>query len=189
MTAPFIVFSLPRSRSAWLSHFLRKEVKVGHDIGIECNSPGDFFRALGPGMLAGTCETGASFAWPLVRLELPTARVVVIRRSASDVTASLEKQGVMGQGDEMLTREAQLKTISASPGVTTITFADLEKPAVLEWVYEHLTGLKLDPSWLGQMAAVNIQLKMGERLRRLDERREAISGLKAQVRKRLEWLN
>lgn len=185
----FVVFSLPRSRSAWLSFFLRREAKVGHDIGIECNTPDDFLRAVGPGMLDGTCETGAMFAWPLFRREMPDAKFVAIRRSPAEVTESLDRIGLTGMSEEMAERDRQLSEISATPGVTTIGYADLSKPPVLEWLYEHLIGKPLDPAWLAQMQTVNVQLDMRRRLDRLQERETAIAELKAQVRKRIEWLH
>jgi hypothetical protein len=67
---------------------------VGHDIGIECDTPQDFLRALSPGMLAGTCETGAGFAWPLFQREMADARYVVIRRPLGDVNASMDRVGL-----------------------------------------------------------------------------------------------
>lgn len=186
---PFVVFSLPRSRSAWLSHFLRKDRKVGHDIGLECDTPDDFLSMLSPGMLAGTCETGAMFAYSLLKREIPHIRILVIRRPASEVNASLEKIGVMGQADPMVEGERLLRVISTDPGVTTIKFSDLEKPAVLEWIYAHLTGESVDPAWLAQMRAFNIQIKMGDRIRRLQERAEQIASLKAQIHRRIAWVN
>jgi hypothetical protein len=189
MAERFVIFSLPRSRSVWLSHFLSHEAKVGHDIGIECNTPDDFVRALGPGMLKGTCETGAMFAWPLFRREMPDAAFVTIRRDVKDVVASLEAIGLDGLAGEMLERERWLKEISAAPGVTTIGYSDLDKPPVLEWLYETLIGKPLDPSWLHRMMAVNVQLVMQARVQRLREREPAIAELKAQVRKRIEWLH
>ena len=50
---PFIVFSMPRCRSTWLSVFLsRPGAQVGHDIGVECASADEFKARLGA--LAGT---------------------------------------------------------------------------------------------------------------------------------------
>ena len=58
---PFLVFGLPRSRTAWLSHFLAPSPgAVGHDTGIDCKSISDFIgQFYGRDRLAGTCETGA----------------------------------------------------------------------------------------------------------------------------------
>src|SRR6185503_11458650 len=79
-SAPFVLFSLPRSRSAWLSVLLsRPGALVGHDIGIGCAQPEDFAQRLRSD-LAGTCETGAAFAWRLIRWLVPDARFAVVRR-------------------------------------------------------------------------------------------------------------
>lgn len=185
----FIVFSLPRSRSAWLSMFLGKDLKVGHDIGIECDRPEDFVSALQPGMLAGTCETGAGFAWPLVRVMMPQSKIIVVRRKVHEVIHSLSAVGFTNQEQEMEERDRLLTLISASPGVTTIGYDDLDKSAVLEWLYGDLTGKPLDLAWLNKVASVNIQLKMKDRLARLAGRANAIANLKAQVRQRVECLH
>jgi hypothetical protein len=186
---PFVIFSLPRSRSAWLAHFLRKEAKVGHDIGIECDTPADFVKALSPGMLDGTCETGAAFAWPLFQRALPDAKYVVVRRPLKDVVASLEHVGLSGLSGEMEKREQELGWISAMPGVTTIAFADLGKPTVLEWLYEYLVEMPLEPWWLEQLSAVNIQLDLQKRISRLQQREPAIAALKETIRKQAAWVH
>ncbi len=68
----FIVLSLPRSRSTWLSLFLSHEAQIGHDIGADCSSVAEFMSSIG----AGTCETGAAFAWPLIKRLSPDIKVI-----------------------------------------------------------------------------------------------------------------
>ena len=65
MTAPFIVFSLPRSRSAWVARFLSYgEKRCGHDVATECGSLAELTGRL-HGEYAGTAETGAVVAGAL----------------------------------------------------------------------------------------------------------------------------
>jgi hypothetical protein len=69
MQHPFVIFGLPRSRTAWLAHWLGLgRGLVGHDMAIEANTAQGFLDALW--QRAGTVETGAMRAWRLLRLAI-----------------------------------------------------------------------------------------------------------------------
>lgn len=183
--APFIVFSLPRSRSAWLSVFLSHGVGlVGHDIGVECATPDDFADML-RGPLVGTCETGAQFAWKLIRKMLPDAKFVVIKRDPLEVSESLARFGLTDVDAEMDRRCALLSEISDSEGTLTFSYDDLGHPGVCWAIYEHCTGLPMDMRWWAQMDALNVQVDMPRMIDRLIHNRDRIAGLKAEVARRL----
>jgi hypothetical protein len=89
----------------------------------------------------------------------------------------------------MAKREQHLQWISAARTVTTIQFADLAKPAVLEWLYGYLLEKPLDPSWLAQMLEMNIQIDLPRRVARLREREPMIAALKETIRKQTVWVH
>lgn len=182
---PCVVFSLPRSRSAWLSVLLsRPGALVGHDIGISCATPEDFAQRL-RNDLAGTCETGAAFAWRLIRWLLPEAPLAVVRRPVGQVIDSLRRQGLYGFDAEMEARAAAVAEIAAQTGVLAIDFADLGDREACAALFEHCTGRPMDTEWFEHMAALNVQLDMPTRLQLLAANAIQIATLKTEVAKRL----
>lgn len=180
---PFVVFSLPRSRSTWLSVFLsRPEARCGHDIGPTLDHPEDFAERLCLGGLVGTCETGAAFAWRFIRQQIPEAQFVVLRRDPAKVVRSLEVLGIKGQEGEMWGRARDLDVISAQPGTITLESDHLAKPYVCAELYKALLGRSMSPGWWAQLDATNIQVDINRALQLLMERRPQIEALKAAVR-------
>lgn len=172
-----MVFSLPRSRSAWLSTFLN----CGHDIGVECETVADFVAKIG----VGTCETGAAFAWPLIRELLPDAPFVVIKRPVEDVCASFARLGIVGVEAEIRRRDAQFDDISAQDGVLTVDFADLRSAAVCGGIHAHCLGEKMDLAHWRKLDGLNIQVDILRQMARLETNRPKIAKLKAEVARRL----
>lgn len=179
----FLIFSLPRSRSAWLSAFLGREARVGHDIGVECATPDEYLSRLKG--LSGSCETGAAFAWRLLKRELPDAKFAVVLRSPAEVAASLERQGLKGQGPEMERRFEDLLELAAEPNVLAVQYGALGEFDVCRAVYQHCLDKPLDAEWWAQLSGLNIQLDMAQRLARLAVNVERIEGLKTAVRQRV----
>ena len=187
MSAPFVIFGLPRSRTAWLSRWLSYQGRsVGHDIGIEADSCQGFFDQLC--CLAGTAETGAMFAHRLVRAVLPDARFVTIRRPVSDVLASLGGQGITGQDEEIAARDAYLDDLETA-GALRVSYAQLGDVCCCADLFEHLLGVPFDFRWWRAANAVNVQVDMPQRLARLAERKDAITELKAETREMLARLD
>lgn len=179
--APFIVFSLPRSRSAWLTVFLSAPSRlVGHDIGITSGSPGEFIERL-RGPLAGTCETGAAFAWPLIKKRLPEARIAVVVRAPAEVCASLARFGFTGIEAEIAERSRQLERISAAAGVVTIQYQHLTDPQACARLHHHCTGRDMDMAWWRHMDGMNVQVDMAKRTALLHRNGPQIAALKAAV--------
>lgn len=184
--SPFVIFSLPRSRSAWLSAFLGAPGRVvGHDIGVTCDSPAAFAWRL-QNELAGTCETGAAFAWRLIRRLIPDARFVVVLRPVDEVCASLARFGITGVEDEMAARNQLLHQIARQPGTMTIDWSALRFSGSCERVYRFCTGEDMDEAWFKAMEPLNIQVDMGRQLELLRARTEQIASLKATVARELQ---
>lgn len=187
MHFPFVVFALPRSRTAWLAQWLSTNgANVAHDLGPEADTCQEFFDLLWPH--AGTVETGAQDAWPLLRLAMPTSKFVVIRRPVAEVIASLARFGVTGQDSELARRDAVLDELEAH-GALSIPYQALSDARVCADLYEHLFGLAFDFGWWRFMDAQNIQIDVPAQLEFLAGRRQAIDGLKAEVQRLLEAPN
>lgn len=182
MKQPFIVFALPRSRTAWTTYYLAQNKRlVGHDIGIWCKKPDDFFANFGEGGMAGTVETGAMIGWRLIRERVPDARFAVIRRPVDGVKRSLGQFGIVPNAGEMEARDRMLDEIAAHPGVLSVTFSGMYEATTRGLLYEHCLQEPYDGLWDAQVAGRNIQIDVFERIRRLEENQSGIAELKALV--------
>ena len=177
----FVVFSLPRSRSTWLSAFLSYGGRiVHHDLGPECDTPEAFIERLGN----GTCETGAAFAWRLIRRMKPDCKFVVVKRDPSEVCESLERFGLRGQMVEMISRFVHLSEIAIQPGTLYVEYARLGEMETCKRIFEFCLDEPFDRAWWERLDAINIQVDMPAWLRHLSSNRDRIEALKADVRRR-----
>ena len=188
---PFLVFGLPRSRTAWLSHFLAPSPgAVGHDTGIDCKSIGDFIgQFYGRDRLAGTCETGAMMAWRVIKHRMPEAKLVVIQRPTADVAFSLGRCGLFPGLLELEHRKTYLEAISRLEGTKTLSFQQLERKDVCEHLYEFCNGEQAPEGRWEYFADFNIQVDMQKRMQKLKANAEAIAGLKASVMREVAMIS
>ncbi len=164
----------------WLSYPGRR---VGHDIAIQCSSSKEFIDSFSNG-LDGTVETGAMIGWRLLRHELPRLRTLVVMREPDEVVASLLRKGMPASGglvDEIYFRSHMLAGISAVPGVRTINWRELDRPATREALFEWLLDLPLDEDWDARFAATNIQIDFAARLVQLAQRGPVIAAMKQEI--------
>jgi hypothetical protein len=168
--APFVVFSLPRSRSHWLSRFLRYGPWVcGHDEVRHVRAPEDIRSWLAQ-PYAGTCETAAAPFWRTLRTMAPDARVVVVRRPVADVVESLMamdlgfERGVLGAA--MWRADAKLRQVAARwPGALEVTFDGLRDEATCARVFGHCTLMPHNHAWWAAMSEINLQCDLAAMLR------------------------
>jgi len=164
---PFVVLSLPRSRSAWLSKFLSYgEFFCAHDELRHCRSLADVESWLAQ-PCTGTCETAASPFWRLLK---PGVRVVTVTRPVDEVLASLRRGGLAF--DDAVMRpvlrhhEAKLRQVAARlPDVLAVTFEGLRDEAVCARVFEHCLGVPHDHDWWQAWAPINVQESLPKLMR------------------------
>lgn len=163
----FVVFALPRSRTAWTARFLTYgDWQCGHDEIRHCRSLDDVRSWLAQ-PCTGTVETACAPFW---RLLPPGVRVATIRRPIAAVVASLARTGLVfdpGVMGALLWRhERKLDQIEARlPNVLRLTFDDLADEAMCARLFEHCLGLPHDPAWWAAASAVNIQASVPHMLR------------------------
>lgn len=155
----FVVYALPRSRTAWLSRFLTYgEWACSHEEMRHVRSLDDV-RSWFAQPFTGTTETAAAPWWRMVPQGV---RTVVVRRPVADVMDSLIRLG-LSFDVPMMTREMQrldmkLAQIAARvPGCLSVSFADLEREETCAAVFEHCLQQPHDPAWWEAMAPLNIQ--------------------------------
>lgn len=165
----FVVFGLPRSRTAWLAKFLSyREWHCGHDELRHCRSLDDV-QAWFSQQATGTVETAGAPWWRLLERFAPDAKVVVVRRPVEEVLDSLTR--LAGFDVPALTRaicqlDCKLDQIAARvPNVLSVQFADLEKEETCAALFEHCLPYKHDSEHWAQLAAVNVQINFAALIR------------------------
>src|SRR5665213_98688 len=133
MSVPFLILALPRSRTAWLSHFLTYGPKVcEHDYIINCASIEEFLLAFRQG-LAGSVETGAMLGWKVLRQRMPAAKIVLVRRDYEQAAHALAQAcAEVGVAlpvplGELAMRASLLHAIARMPGVSSIRYEELSE--------------------------------------------------------------
>ena len=160
MNAPFVIFTLPRSRSRWLSCYLSyRGWLCGHDQIRYVRSPEDVKSWLSLDY-TGTVETAAAPFWRMVHQIRPDTRTVVVRRPIVEVADSLKRTGIQFDDDLLIkllqTRDRKLDQVERH-GALSIAYHDLNTAETRAKLFERCLGLPFDPDWDARLAPANIQ--------------------------------
>lgn len=176
----FIIFSLPRSRSFWLSRFLAfGEFQVGHDLAIRCGSVEDFLAQFA--QVDGTIETGAVLGWRIIRKFLPQTRIIVLRRPLVEVGRSLVNRGLQFDHSDLLFKAVELERLAQQPFVETIEYQELADEFAMAKLFESLLRRPSSPAWFRSISEVNLQIDLSERLWYLQNNQARISQFKQDI--------
>jgi hypothetical protein len=170
----FIVYCLPRSRSAWLAYYLNYPFAVplqpvGHDVAPLCKSVEAFVKAYKDKELFGSVELSGMIGWQVIRQELPDLKVVVMRRPLQEVYNSITMLGYDAHLTNLAELNETLNMISEQPGVFSINSSDLDAPVTGKWLFEYLLEQEFDFDWWNSMIQTNIQVNMKEAIAVKDE--------------------
>lgn len=181
--SPFVIFSLPRSRTAWLSQWLTYGPQTcGHDEVIGRSSVSELAGHLRS--LAGSVETGAVIGWRALRAALPESRFLVLRRDPTEVIMSLHRAGIPYTEElllEISARDAMLDQLSAEPGVTSIDYGLLGTAGVACWLMEELLGVEFCPDRWHRMEGLNIQINLLARMASLQRHEAGLLAIREEV--------
>ena len=166
MIAPFFVFGLPRSRTAWLSKFLTYgRWTCGHEELRHMRSLEDVRSWLSIPYV-GTAETAAAPFWRLLVKYQPDARIVVVRRPVAEVVKSImaidtQDAGVFDRAaltHAMQRIDAKLDQIAArAPNVMEVWFEDLAKEETCATVFEYCLPYKHNHLHWSNLDVENVQ--------------------------------
>lgn len=166
MSPPFVIFALPRSRTAWLSKFLSHGGwHCGHDELRHMRSLDDV-KAWFSQPLTGTVETAGAPWWRLLSRYAPAAKIAVIRRPVGEVVESLMRIDRLAFDRDLLTKnmwrmDRKLDQLAARvPNMMSIDYADLDSESTCARLFEHCTGAALAHDHWSRMARANIQVDM-----------------------------
>jgi len=159
---PFVIFALPRSRTAWLARYLTYGPwHCGHDELRHCRSLDDVTSWFAQPYI-GSVETAGAFFWRLLPKDV---RVVTVRRSVDDVLPSLTRAGI--EFDEpvmhhhMKHLDRKLDQVERRiPGVLRVDFEALGDADTCAQLFEYCLDMPFDRVWHDAISPVNIQINL-----------------------------
>ena len=156
--APFIIYSLPRSRTLWLSEFLAYDGwRVYHDIPLSVGTLAEMRAALAVPR-TGTVETNLSRAAPMLLTWFPDAPIVVIRRPVDDVLASMTRIGWQMERSYLEAEDRNLDEIGKLPNAIMVPYHQLSTKTGCEDVFEHCLRRRFDFEHWKRFRYRNIQV-------------------------------
>lgn len=183
----FLVLSLPRSRSAWLSHFLSyRDWHCGHEQIRYMRSFDDAKAWLGQPN-TGSCETSAAPFWRLFMKWAPDLKIVTVRRPVEDVMKSLWSAGLQNNIEtvrkSMTALDKKLDQIEGRlPNVLSVQYEDLQDEETCASVFEHCLPYVHDHDRWAKMDGINIQINFLALTRYIKANIVAINKLASQAR-------
>ncbi len=182
----FIIYALPRSRTAWMAEFLSyKDWTCGHEQAIFLRSIDDIKRLLSLPRV-GVVETAAAPAWRIIHHHVPGLKAVVIRRPIDDVMMSMVNVDLNGEAQYDIPRLRRvmeyeyrlLDEIASQPGVLSLEFSDLSTREGCKRLFEFCLPYEFDEGWWEYIRQQNIQVDVLSVIRLYHENREEIEGFK-----------
>lgn len=171
----FIVFTLPRSRSAWLSHLL----SCGHDTALDSKSVADFLDRVDS--RGGTVETGAIVGAHVIRELRPDINVAVIKRPVSEVMASLASIGIIPARGEIEHRAKLLDELARQVDVLALDWTALDDFEACDLLMQFCLGAPCPRGRFEHYSQFNIQLNIPRRIEKLFETAETMTRIKAEL--------
>lgn len=185
--SPFLVLSLPRSRSAWLSRFLSyREWTTSHEHLRYCRSLDDVKTWFSLEKVGSVETTGAPF-WRLVEKFAPETKVVVVRRPVEEVVDSLRRAGLSAETRDvraaMLRLDRKLEQAEGRlENVRSYSFSSLGEEEICKEIFEWVLPYSHDRMWWGQLHSTNIQIDFPALIRYVSAYLPQINRLEAQAR-------
>ena len=162
----FVVYSLPRSRSAWLSHYLTyKDHTCLHEPAMTMRHPDDYYSLLKVKNV-GIADTGIAQGWRLIEYACPGIKTVVVHRPVEEAVDSLMKldlAGIATYEKTSLTKHFEygkrmLDEISRRSDVLSVNFSDLNHEEVCKKIFQHCLPYEFDYEHWKYCSELNIQI-------------------------------
>lgn len=159
LTHPFLILSLPRSRSYWLSRFLSFGGRVcDHEPSRHFRDMPELHAYLSKPDLAAA-DTAMLMLGRSIATNFPEIRIVTVRRSITEVARSVR---ALGWGDPKLevrlfNADALLDEIEAEHPCLSVDFSELDDKAVCDEIFEYCLGRSLPHWWFEEFNGRNLQ--------------------------------
>lgn len=184
---PFIIYALPRSRTAWLSEFLSYDgCQCYHERSITFRSLQDIQNLLSQPE-TGMAETGAIQARLLIKYLFPDIKEIVILRPADEAMIAMKKAaaGIVSLDEDKLHKiikysDRELRKLSKN--VFTLNHEDLDKEWACKEIFEYCLDRPFDKEWWWYLKNINIQADMKAFFSYYMENRMQIEDFKKQLK-------
>ncbi len=148
---PFVVLSMPRSRSFWLSKFLSTpERPVNHDISHTFSSH-DEIRDHFANPAAAVVDTALGLIWD--RLHVQGVSIVLLHRDPDEVARSLRAAGMSMSIGSVYAYSAKLRSMRGFH----VEQRDLDCEEGAKTVYRYCTGRKMPKGRWREFIGLNLQ--------------------------------
>ena len=193
---PFIVYALPRSRTAWMAQFLSYgSYRCGHEQAIFLRDVMDIPRLLRM-PFTGVVETAAAQGWRVIRHHVPEIKQVVIRRPLQDVYDAMLNVDLHGYATydkdrlwkAMAYGNRMLDEISALPDTLTLDFSDLDTREGCKTLFEFCLPYQFEDWWWEDLKTRNIQVSVPEYIQYYHEHKADIDSFKRKMWQELRYL-
>lgn len=189
----FIVYALPRSRTAWLAAFLTyRDWACHHEVAIQMRSVADAVSFLRQPN-TGTAETAAAQGFKIIQHHIPDIRSVVIRRPVADVVdavLNVDVSGVATYDRGLLQRNMEhgARCLDRITGALVVDYADLHREDACAAIWEHCLPYSFDRARWEEMRAQNIQADTRAVLQYYFNNRDAVERFKAACKSEMRRL-
>ena len=196
MSTPFIIYALPRSRTAWLSNFLTYRAwECHHEAAIFMRSMEDV-KAFFSSPKVGCAETAVVLGRELIRSVVPDIKEVVILRPVDEVIESVMKVDLTGVASydrfrlQKVTEHQNraLQKVAKDKNVLVINYADLNREEACAAIFEYCLPFKFDKEWWKWLKDTNIQIDLKAMLGYYHKNKDAIEGFKKTCKSELRRL-
>lgn len=167
------MLSLPRSRSAWMTEFMRPYVALAlHNPLQQCASIEELAQRIDPwhGRVF-VADVAAMFFFDQLVTRFPGAQYLFVHRPAREVEQSMRKLGV-NPPLSVRAAEKQLLDLASSmrgrPDCMAGTFFELHAPQFMQAISKFVTGVDVPYLHYASMERRNIQVPLQEQVRRTD---------------------
>lgn len=172
---PFLVFALPRSRTAWLAKFLSYgDWTCEHDPSALWHSKEDL-RELLQRPWTGAVDSALVFLWKEARAIRPDVKFLVVRRKRELVVEALKRLDLTVQPELLDAAERKLDEVSALADTLSVSFDDLCSPFTCGLIMNHCLSQPFNPVWFKALNDVNIQVNIRETLAKMALNRDGIA--------------
>lgn len=186
-TAPFLVLALPRSRTAWLSHFLSYSGWIVTHEHLRYMRSLDDVKTWFTLPQVGSVETTAAPFWRLLDKYAPDTKVLTVRRPVEEVVESLVKAGLGAEPHDirkaMLRMDRKLDQLEGRlANVKSVEYSSLVEETTCEEVFEWCLPFHHNRLWWAQLSASNIQIDFFALMRYVSAYLPQLNKLEAQAR-------
>lgn len=144
---PFVVFTLPCPREAWLAAFLSyADVTCVYNASLDLRHIDDLYSVLDVPR-HGFVDTSLAMLWPEIVDHVPFARLVTVRQPVEQVLAYMAERGFATAESAVRRLDFALNEIESLSNVLRLGHDELEHEAGARKLFEFCLPYQFDLAW------------------------------------------